>query len=66
MMVKAKMIRKFSKPKNVSGMTFSCYYKFKPKAKTMYSQYKTLQKKVKLADSKIKNNASGILKLFKK
>ena len=66
MMVKAKMIKKYSKPKNVAGMTLSCYYKFRPKAKTMYSQYKNLQRKVKLADSNIKNEASGILKMFKK
>ena len=66
LMVKAKMISKVAKPKNVSGMTFSCYYKFKPKAKTMYKQYRMVQGRVEAVNDNVKNSASGILKMFKK
>lgn len=66
MMAKARMIKKFSKPKNVGGMTFACYYKFRPKARTMYRQYSFVQNKARSTKRKAKQVKKGVDKVMKK
>jgi hypothetical protein len=64
LMSKAKLLKKINKPKNVSGLTFTCYYKFKPQAKKMYRSYLRIQSKAKFFDSNLKNGAMGKKKIL--
>ena len=64
MMIKAKLIKQVGKPKNVSGITLSCYYKFKPNAKSMYKSVTKLEKKALLINKEVKT-AGGIFKFLK-
>jgi hypothetical protein len=45
MMIKVGLIKKVNKPKLVSGLTFSCYYKLKPNAKKIYLSVTKIEKK---------------------
>lgn len=64
MMAKAQMLKKISKPKIVSGLTLSCYYKFRPRARTMYKQFNYMEKKAKFINQNLKNGGKGIMKLL--
>jgi hypothetical protein len=64
MMVKAKMLKKKDTPKNVSGLTFSCYYRFKPSAKKTYRSMLKIQRKVKFYDTNLKGGKKGIMKIL--
>lgn len=64
MMAKAKMLKKKNRPKNVSGLTLSCYYKFRPKAATMYKQYTYVERKAKFINQNLKGGSKGILKIL--
>jgi len=64
MMVKAKMLKKKDTPKNVSGLTFSCYYRFKPSAKKTYRSMQKIQRKVKFYDTNLKGGKKGFMKIL--
>jgi hypothetical protein len=64
MMAKAKLIKKITKPKNVSGLTFACYYKFKPQARKMYRSFVRIQSRAKFFDTNLKNGPMGKKKIL--
>lgn len=59
MMAKAKLLKKTTKPKNVSGLTFTCYYKFRPQARKMYRSLIRVQNRVQFFDGNLKNGPKG-------
>lgn len=65
LMIKAKMLKRVNKPKNIEGLTLSSYYKFKPKAKKMYRSFNQILTKAKLFQKTIKS-PGGIGKILKK
>jgi hypothetical protein len=65
LMAKAKLLKKIDKPKNVSGLTFTCYYKYKPQAKKMYKSFNRIQGKAKYLNKNLKEGGSGIMKIIK-
>lgn len=65
MMAQAKLLKKINKPKNVSGLTFTCYYKFRPQARKMYRSFIRIQGRAKFFETNLKDGPDGKKKIFK-
>jgi len=66
LMVEGKLIRQKRKPRNVDGLTFSCYYKFKPNARKMYRNYNKISKDAAFYMKNIKEGKKGRKRILDK
>ena len=66
LMIESKLIRQKKKPRNVDGLTFACYYKFKPNAKKMYRNYNKISRDAQFYLKNAKGGKKGRVKILDK
>jgi hypothetical protein len=66
MLSQAKLLKKIPKPKTVSDLTFSCYYKFKASARKTYNSFNKMQREAKFFEKNLQGGSKGINNILKK